>query len=408
MPIDLTTTPFGRNVRRLRCERQWTLKELGDRAGYRDNYLSRIENGLITTAVDNGQLVRRLADAFGVTVAEVKGQPFDPGGDPSTDLIRLMLPRIRAALTGGPEALVGEPRPIGVLAREADMAMLLRMRGDYDALASLLPTLITDSWARTETGSAEDQVVAWGALHGAAFTACMTLRGLGWVDLAWNAARVAEDAARELGTPEHCAAAAWATAHTLLAQGSTKRAITITNRALNDLDGLDLTDAGRQIAGMHHLSGALIHAALQDGAAAADHLDHAAELAEHVDPTVSAFQLQFSRGNVRVHQLSTALELRDFGRVTELEPGFHAEQELAVEERVARWHIERTRAHAGLGQHDAAWDAAIEAHKAAPKHTPTRPVFRNVVSSLVLQGSRKTLHPARARLARTVGALAHA
>src|SRR5215470_13533986 len=54
---------FGAAIRRLRGERNWTLRELSERSGISQSALSRVETGQITLSFDRAHALARALDA---------------------------------------------------------------------------------------------------------------------------------------------------------------------------------------------------------------------------------------------------------------------------------------------------------------------------------------------------------
>jgi transcriptional regulator with XRE-family HTH domain len=73
-----TTTVYGRRIRQLRIQRQWSQEELGRRANVGHQTVSDIETG----RRDNPKqaTLQAIADALGVTVATLYGEPATPRG----------------------------------------------------------------------------------------------------------------------------------------------------------------------------------------------------------------------------------------------------------------------------------------------------------------------------------------
>lgn len=62
---------LGKRVKNLRLARGWTQKQLAFRAGVSQQLITKLENGLV---VESRKLIS-FADAFGLTVEELSGEP---------------------------------------------------------------------------------------------------------------------------------------------------------------------------------------------------------------------------------------------------------------------------------------------------------------------------------------------
>jgi transcriptional regulator with XRE-family HTH domain len=71
---------LGQRLRRFRDERGWTQAALAEHAGVSKPYLSELESG--AGRRPSGQILLKLADALGVTVADLLGRQVLPTQDP--------------------------------------------------------------------------------------------------------------------------------------------------------------------------------------------------------------------------------------------------------------------------------------------------------------------------------------
>lgn len=67
-------TEFGENLRKLRKERKLSMDALAEKAGTSKQVLSRYENG---ERVPKISMVKKLADALGVSVSELSGEVYN-------------------------------------------------------------------------------------------------------------------------------------------------------------------------------------------------------------------------------------------------------------------------------------------------------------------------------------------
>jgi transcriptional regulator with XRE-family HTH domain len=71
---------LGQRLRRFREERGWTQAVLAEQAGVSKPYLSELEGG--AGRRPSGQILLKLADALGVTIADLLGRQVVPAQDP--------------------------------------------------------------------------------------------------------------------------------------------------------------------------------------------------------------------------------------------------------------------------------------------------------------------------------------
>ena len=71
VPEDIQVV-FGRNLRAARSAQGLTQQELGDRAGFKNQYVSRVEDGQINLTINT---MKRLAEALGQDMRALLGTP---------------------------------------------------------------------------------------------------------------------------------------------------------------------------------------------------------------------------------------------------------------------------------------------------------------------------------------------
>lgn len=168
---------IGERIRQRRQLRGWSIRFAASRAGLNPSTWSRIERGI--TSADNRFVLAEIAAALECSTAELAGVPAG-----SAD------PEVAAALAGvGPvrEALIdadlGEPatrpaRPLGALARLAELEQDLRLRCDYAGALKLLPDLIRGLHALTH---GPDRPAALRLLVPVAYDTFVCLSSIGYV-----------------------------------------------------------------------------------------------------------------------------------------------------------------------------------------------------------------------------------
>lgn len=400
--------PFiGQRVRRLRKAMGLSQRQLAAAMGYDRTYVAHIEAG--NKPVQDRDLLYRLAAALSVPVAELTGQPYAPAGRDQV-AARAAVVRIEHALMcaglAPPPAVL---RPVEDLTMAANMAMVQRMHGDYAALGALAPDVITELHAHAGTGAQPERVAA--ALTRVLFAVSIGLKEQGYTTLAYLAAQQAEQAAPDA---EHAAAAAYAQSQVLLAVAAVDRAAQVAAAAAETAHSsgqIGGVSAVTQMAGMLHLQTALCRTAIAQRDGAGHHLDTAAaHLAEATGLAAasgegSAFMLRFGPTNVKVWELSLAIERGEPSRVVELAPAVDL-TELNTPNRLSRFHLERARAHARSRNHAEATAALLAAENAAPDYVRTRPVVRELAGFLVRDARRRAVPDALTEFAARVGAVA--
>jgi transcriptional regulator with XRE-family HTH domain len=75
--IGMQSSNLGEDLHRLRLEKGWTLRELGQRVGKSESYLSRLEHGDINPSLGT---LKRIADALGRPLVHLLDNNFPPLG----------------------------------------------------------------------------------------------------------------------------------------------------------------------------------------------------------------------------------------------------------------------------------------------------------------------------------------
>ena len=94
----------GERLRDIRRSRRATLKQIADRAGVSESFLSQVERGRASASIAS---LRRIAGALGVSVADL----FEPGGPPRPRVLRREArPSLAFGILG--RKLLLTPRPL--------------------------------------------------------------------------------------------------------------------------------------------------------------------------------------------------------------------------------------------------------------------------------------------------------
>jgi transcriptional regulator with XRE-family HTH domain len=383
----MTATTIGGRIKRARNRRGWTQARLADALGYSVSWVSQAERGAL--ALDRLSVLDRVAEALGVEVVELTGQPYRHGS-PELDSGHNGIPALRLALQRAqmPDYRDGAraPRRLIELRAEITAAEQLRQAADFRTLGGIMPTLVDDIAAsmRAAEGGQRDELAALlvRVCHIARVTSDLT----GHHDLAWTAVDLEVRTAQSLGAPAPLAAAIWDLCGVWLHSGGD--ALRCARTAA--LDGIDRLEphVGRDATltamwGAMHLRAAVASSRLLAHADVHTHLREAARVAP---ASGNVWQTQFNAPNVALHALETAIELgepKDALGLAERVPV----DAMDSTERKTHYAICRAR---GLGmahQDNAALDSLIHAERLAPAHVYNRPMARELVTDL-LQRSR--------------------
>lgn len=104
MAKDEGVVAFGREVRRRRMARGWTLDDLADVAGLTPNFIGGVENGRRNPSLTS---MARIAKGFGVHLADLLGTPeLSPEAIVTARLLMALPGEVRAPVAGALSALV--------------------------------------------------------------------------------------------------------------------------------------------------------------------------------------------------------------------------------------------------------------------------------------------------------------
>ncbi|GGS33707.1 helix-turn-helix domain-containing protein [Actinokineospora fastidiosa] len=358
---------IGRRLRHLRHARGKSLAVVAGLAGISPSYLSRIENG--QRAVDRRSLIVALANALDVSPTELVHEALPVTARGSTDAAVDQVRRALLAVTMGHPA--GGVVPVAVLADRVSAVLDAQQRCEHDVVGRALPMLIRDVHANPDARRLIPLLHVQGTQA--------WLRDVGApLDLGWQAATIARQAADALDDPVPRGLAAFGVAHGLLAAGAYDLASDVLGATERDTS----TSERSHLAGMLAFTDSLLAICRGDKAASAAALDHAADLADHVGEG-NALWFGFGPSNVAVWRMAVALEAGDHAAAAAIATQAIPDAIPSPQRRAAYW-ADYGRALAHLPNHR---DAAITALRRAEQISPTRvhhhPFTRSVLAELL-------------------------
>jgi transcriptional regulator with XRE-family HTH domain len=365
---------IGKRVAHRRAIAGMSQQQLGDILGVTRNYISLIENG--HKPITARSMLYDIADALGVPNGDLTGQPL--AVRTHEDLLTLStVAAIRAALDY-PQDAPATPRPLDELARVADTLMAARMDCDYGLLGAGLARLIAESRAKFEDTLSQS---AGRVLVRGLVTASLTLKPIGWVDLALRCADLARSVATSVGDPDAYGAAEFATAQCVLTAGSRRRSYLIAATAANNLTiSRGNTVHARAWQGLLHLHAAFSAASLGLTDDSDEHHQQAEALAANV--TGNPWAMEFTTANCLVWRVGSALENGQPERAPQLALRVDRSQ-LRSKQRISRVDIDEGRGHYLSGDSTAAVRSFRRAYEIAPHELRTRPSVIEIVGQMV-------------------------
>ncbi|NEA56923.1 helix-turn-helix transcriptional regulator [Streptomyces sp. SID13666] len=373
---DTTTGTVGANIAALRKTREWTQPALAHRAGVSVSLLQKIEVG------DRACLpavATQLADALGVSVQVVYGQPYaeSPVADETMSALRAAVRRYSQ-----PD---GETPDTDVLHADLRKASVLRAATQYRELAETLPSLINRATIHAHQA---DDPEAWALLVDAYSCAYTVAHRLGYPDLAELIVARQQWAATRTWSPIAQAASAWTEAGTFQTAGDYDGGMGVIERAIVLLSAAPSNNQQAIVAaGSLHLRAITLASRARNTAATAEHVRHASTLADQLgEEDMLCHNLTFGKGNTRLHQMASWIELdkphQAVGMAEDLTRSGTGLPGLAPT-RIGHLHIDAARAHLAAGNRDGALESLLEARRVAPQMARIHPMAREVLRVLV-------------------------
>jgi transcriptional regulator with XRE-family HTH domain len=375
---------MGKRLRQIRQARGKSQAVVAGLAGISAAHLSRLENG--ERALDRRSLIAKLAAALEVSPSEITGvaaitTPGAPEEDLALNNVRLAL----LAVTMGESR--GEPQPVARLSARATKVLEAQRHCRYAEVGHALPSLIRDLHTTLSQHRDERHVLALIALTHVQGTQAWLMDLGGPIDLAWQAATLAQHAAERLDDDMARAVSAFGVAFGLLGAG----AFDLAGDTLARVSPGTETSEAMQVTGMLSLTSSLIAAVAGDHAVRAAALEHASQLAEHTGDGGNAFWFGFGPSNVGVWRMSVALEAGQHAEAARIATTVNPEA-LASPTRQAAYWREYGRALARVPRrHDEAVLMLRRAERISPARIHRHPFMRSVLSELLAKAKRDAI-----------------
>ncbi|MGH3343355.1 MAG: helix-turn-helix domain-containing protein [Carbonactinosporaceae bacterium] len=379
---------IGARLRTLRRWRGMSLTAVADQAGLSTSFLSMVERG--QRALDRRSHIGAVAAALRVSEAELVGGP-QLSADPVQSRPHAGIPALQVALETNVlgEPLCERPRPLAELVTEmTEWIEPLRRNYDYIGMGEKLPAVIDELHAHVADPADEGaHRLALETLVEAAFYANILAKGLGYLDLAHVAARMATEAATTLGDPVQAGKAAFMRVLAVPKAGSWERALTMAERAVGALQPHATSPLGVQVLGMLALSASLAAASINRGQIASEWLGEAEQLAGRVPDDPESNWSYFSATNVGVWRVTVGVEHGEVGGAVLEKARTVDERKIGgVAGRRASFFADVGR---GLARERSTREQAVRwlrrAENAAPQHIRNSPAVRETVAVLLSQ-----------------------
>ncbi|NUS63767.1 MAG: helix-turn-helix transcriptional regulator [Saccharothrix sp.] len=384
--MDVTDNHIGRRLREVRSWRQLSLTAVAGLAGITPAYLSMLERGL--RPLTKRSVLEALATVLKVAPTELTGAPFAPANavDAEAHAALREVETVLSAVDLGVDPGV-EPAPWPQLRDQViRLNTVLRPEADYAAQGRVVPGLLMQLHAAYVRYPRHRRAVLAGLIH-AYHAAAVLTKNLGVRGLPVVAARLAQQCAEELDTPEWLGFSVWLRGHAAGSQGRAHQ-LAASVRGIDRMAGSDDPNV-RQMVGMLHLNAALAAATMRDRETAYTHLDEAEALSARLPDKRENFAvLHFGAPNVGVWRVSLATELGEGGKVAELARAVDPNALHAKARRAMYWTdlgrsllTERSKVSAGI-------QALVTAESIAPQRVRNNVFVLEAVADLLRRAQR--------------------
>ncbi|SFE04316.1 Helix-turn-helix domain-containing protein [Actinopolyspora alba] len=370
---------IGRKLRQIRHVRGKSLSVVAGLAGISASYLSRLESG--ERALDRRSLITSLAEALEVAPTELTESTLGGAGEANEDG---QLNEVRLALLG---ASIGEPRgqvwPVAGLNDRLAALLSAQQACRHAEVGQELPGLIRDTHETLRAGKHDGAVLRSLVLLHVQGTQAW-LRDVGAsLDLGWQAAQLAQQAAHHLDEPLMLGVAGFGVSHGLMAAG----AFDLATDTLKAVSPGTATSEDMQLSGMLAFTNSLLAAAAGRTNERTPPLEHAAELAERTGEA-NALWFGFGPSNVAVWRMAVALECGEFIEAARLGASVDPRMIPSPTRKAAYWG-DYGRALARIPkQRETAVRALRTAERISPPRVHKHPFTRSTLAELLLKTNR--------------------
>lgn len=365
-----------------------TQRGLADRIPYSYSWLTQVECGARPASTDFAAAVAR---ALRIDVTVLTGQPYVT--QLQEDRLAGLIRPIRECLDLydlGDNPLVNARTVVELTAAANELCAKVRA-AHLHAAAAALPDVITEltvlCWRSPTTE-------LWRALGSAYRTAHDIAVKLGYYDLATVALDRLGWAAERAGDPCLAAMRQYFRGLVYFREGEYSIGLRLV-RSGHGLLGTDGSSrAALTVAGQLHLGGSVLAARAEKTNLAAEHISRAWEYAERVGDASVVHWLNFSPVNVALHEMSVAMEMRQYDEALRQAQAIRLPASIATSRR-GHFFIDRARVELELGLGEASLKSMVAARRSAPEQTRYHPGARETIRGLV-HLSRRAPEPLRA------------
>ncbi|MFI1929258.1 helix-turn-helix domain-containing protein [Streptomyces sp. NPDC020330] len=368
-----------------------TQRVFADRIPYSYSWLTQVECGARPASVD---FIAAVARALRIDVTVLTGQPYvtQLQEDRLAELVR----PIREAMDLydlGDDPLVTARTASELIAAAQELCARVRATRLH-AAAVALPDVVTELTVLCWRAPTTD---LWRAMASAYRTAHDIAVKLGYYDLATVALDRLGWAAERAGDPCLAAMRQYFRGLVYFREGEYSIGLRLIRSGHGLLGPDGSSRAALTVAGQLHLGGSVLAARAGKAGLAADHIARAREHAERVGDASRVHWLNFSPTNVALHEMSVAMEMRQYDEALRQAEAIRLSASIATSRR-AHFFMDRARVELELGRGQASLRSMVAARRSAPEQTRYHPAARETIRGLV-HLSRRAPEPLRAMAA---------
>lgn len=414
-----SVTELAAEIRRLREAAGLSQPELGSLVGYAKQYISlaeRPKNGVpsrnliiaLDKALDAGGTLLSLHTAAKQGQQEIRHRSSDGAFDYSRHhvnntfgrnayihsdgpsephkearSISAYIPALRRALDSYESP---EDRPIRSIEQLRPVVLSVidkRLRSNYEELAREIPELLTELH-RAIAGCRGVQRESFARLLFQVYRAADAIAEKhGYSDLSARIIELLGSVAVETGDELVQASGSYVRGEVFFSSGDLTTGRMMLERAAERIQ-VRHSDPAAATYGALHMRAAVMAARAGQAVLAKAHIDEARQVAVRVNEGVH-LGTAFGAASVRIHRMSLAVELGDFGAALRIATGWRPPTNLPAERR-SHFYIDLGRAYYAADQTERALDALHTAHRIAPEHVRAHPHVREMIEQMYIAG----------------------
>jgi transcriptional regulator with XRE-family HTH domain len=380
---------IGRRARRARLRLGMPQADLAAALGKSQGWVSKMERGQIE--LDRVGLLNLVAAELHVHPNDLIGRPYNTS--PSENQWQVAVSSIVRELRRYDLAPVfdGAPRSAGRLWQETTRLHRLRDAAANIAIVQVLPDLFRESRALAEVSTGHEQEEAYAIYAVCCKFAHTAAHALGHPELVAMASERATWSARLSGDSVLPAVADWMRVWDMWATADWDDAVALSDKAIRGVQqGFDQGEPLSVRAwGSLQLRAAVSAARGGKKAEAKERITHAKTAADRLNayagaPVYDRHSLTFSSGNVQIHAISVALEMREQREALAINRRTSPELVAALpNSRRSHHHMDLARAWLWDGNRDKALSELEQAESIAPQLIRNHPIARSTLRSIV-------------------------